>query len=66
MDTVSLYERKCPLQDIYEMGVKRYGKISVHYANRADRTQSIPEQCPWTLEELVGCTVNEQLDKLPD
>lgn len=54
------------LQDIYEMGVKRYQKVSRHYPDRADRSQVIPEHCPWSLEELVDSTVDELLEHLPD
>ena len=54
------------LQDIYEVGVKRYQKVSGHYPDRADRSQSIPEHCPWSLEELLDSTVDELLGHLPD
>lgn len=54
------------LQGIYEAGVKRYIKICGHYPNRMDRAQSIPEHCPWTLEELVNDTVDGLLGYLQD
>ncbi len=54
------------LQDIYEAGVKRYHKASKRYPNRKDRSQSIPEHCPWTLEELVNDTVDGLLEYLQD
>lgn len=65
-DTVLTEYLSRALQDIYETGVKRYIKICGHYPNRMDRTQSIPEQCPWSLEELVNGTVDELLKHLPD
>lgn len=54
------------LQDIYEAGVERYKKASEYYPNRVDRSQLIPEHCPWSLEELINDTVDELLEKLPD
>lgn len=54
------------LQDIYEAGVKRYHKVSKRYPGRKDRSQSIPEHCPWTLEELMDSTVDGLLEYLPD
>lgn len=65
-DTVLTEYLSGALQDIYEAGVKRYIKICGHYPNRTDRTQSISEQCPWGLEELVNGTVDELLKHLPD
>lgn len=65
-DTVLTEYLSGALQDIYEAGVKRYHKVSDHYANRKDRSQTIPEHCPWKLEELVDGTVDELLKKLPD
>lgn len=65
-DTVLTEYLSGALQEIYEEGVKRYHKVSDHYANRKDRSQTIPEHCPWTLEELVDGTVDELLKKLPD
>lgn len=54
------------LQNIYEAGVKRYQKVCERYPDRADRSQVIPEHCPWSLEELVDSMVDELLKKLPD
>lgn len=65
-DTVLTEYLSGALQDIYEAGVKRYIKICGNYPNRVDRTQFIPEQCPWSLEELVNGTVDELLEHLPD
>lgn len=54
------------LQDIYEAGVKRYHKVSGYYPDRKDRSQTIPEHCPWTVEELVNDTVDGLLEYLQD
>ena len=53
------------LQDIYVAEAKRYKKVSGYYSERADRSQFVPEYCPWSLEELINSTVDELLEKLP-
>ncbi len=65
-DTVLIEYLSGALQGIYEVGVKRYQKVSDRYPNRKDRSQSIPEHCPWTLEELVNDTVDGLLEYLQD
>lgn len=65
-DTVLTEYLSDALQEIYEAGVKRYIKIRGQYPNRMDRSQSIPEKCPWSLEELVNGTADELLEHLTD
>lgn len=65
-DTVLTEYLSGALQEIYETGVKRYHKVSDRYPNRKDRSQMIPEHCPWTLGEMVDGTVEGLLGKLPD
>lgn len=65
-DTMLIDYLSDSLQDIYEAGVKRYQKVSEYYPNRANRSQVVPEHCPWSLEELINDTVEELLQKLPD
>jgi len=65
-DTMLIDYLSGAIQEIYEAGVRRYQKESVFYPNRKDRTQTVPEHCPWSLEELINGTVDELLEKLPD
>lgn len=65
-DTVLTEYLSGALQDIYKVGVKRYHKVSDRYPSRKDRSQTIPEHCPWTLEELMDGTVEGLLEHLPD
>ncbi len=52
------------LQEIYEAGVKRYHKVSDRYPNRRDRSQTIPEHCPWTLDDLMDLEAEELVDDM--
>lgn len=65
-DTVLTEYLSDTLQEIYEAGVKRYHKVSDRYPSRKDRSQTIPEHCPWALEELMDGTVEGLLEHLPD
>ncbi len=48
------------------MGVVRYRKVSELYPDRHDRPQTVPEHCPWSLEELINDMADELLEKLPN
>lgn len=53
------------LQDIYEVGVAYYDKAAKKYPDLIPGLQFIPNECPWTLEELLDNTIDELLSVLP-
>lgn len=65
-DTALIGHLSNDIQDIYEMGVVRYRKVSELYPDRHDRPQTVPEHCPWSLEELINDMADELLKKLPN
>ncbi|MBD5504054.1 MAG: DUF29 family protein [Lachnospiraceae bacterium] len=50
-DTISTDYLSDMLQDIYGAEVKRFQRVSEYYPNCADRSQIVPEHCPWSLED---------------
>jgi len=50
---------------IYLRGIRTYRDHDKENPNLKTITRSLPEQCPWTLEELVEGSINVLLLKLP-
>ena len=53
------------IDDIYEVAVAYYKDDARLYADLTQGLEYIPEECPWTLEELMDDTIDEILKKLP-
>ena len=54
------------LQDRYEVAVFMYQKDVKWYSDLEDGIKFIPEECPWTLDELLDSDLKDLLSKLPD
>lgn len=52
------------IDDIYEVGVEYYKRDAEEYPDLKDGLSQIPEECPWTLEELLDKDIDYLLDKL--
>jgi hypothetical protein len=56
------------IQEAYEGGIYFY-KLAIKKKGYEDLIKGldlIPDECPWTLEELMEDNINELFDKLPD
>lgn len=53
-------------QDIYEYGVQCYKRAAKEQLDLWDMVSLLPEECPWTLEELMEKENYELLQKLPE
>lgn len=53
-------------QDIYEYGVQCYKRAAKSQLDLRDMVSLLPEECPWTLEELMENENYELLQKLPE
>ena len=52
------------LDNIYGIGVAYYKDDAKKYPDLVDGLELIPEECPWTLEELLDESIDHLLDKL--
>ena len=53
-------------QDIYEYGVRCYKRAAKEQLDLRDMLSLLPEECLWTLEELMENDIYELLSKLPE
>ena len=53
-------------QGIYEYGVQCYKRAAKRQLDLRDMVSLLPEECPWTLEELMEEENYELLQKLPE
>jgi hypothetical protein len=54
------------LQNIYEFAIDEYTGACRKYADLKDGLTKIPEQCPWTLKQLMDDDIPELVSVLPD
>lgn len=54
------------IQNMYEDGINEYKKDSKKYSDLRDGLELIPEECPWTLEELMKEEVEVLISKLKE
>ena len=52
------------LQNIYEDSIEYYKDAAKKYPDLVDGIELIPEECPWTLEELMDESIDDLLEKL--
>ena len=53
------------MQDFYEAAISYYKDAAAEYSDLRDGIEMIPEEVPWTLEELMDQDINSILNKLP-
>lgn len=53
-------------QGIYEYGVQCYKRAAKEQLDLRDMVSLLPEECPWTLGELMENDIYELLQKLPE
>ncbi len=54
------------INDCYEYGVVLYTRDSDEYPDLKVGLSQIPEECPWTLEEIIDETIDYLLNKLDE
>jgi hypothetical protein len=54
------------ISSIYRGGIRRYISASDHDASLFINKDLIPEECPWTLEELMDDEIVDLVEKLPN
>ncbi len=65
-DTLLIERLTGEFQDIYEYGVQFYKRAAKEQLDLRDMVSLLPEECPWTLEELMENDIYELLSKLPE
>ena len=54
------------IENAYITGVRLYNKAAKKYPDLEDGLKLIPEDCPWTLEELMENDIDDLLESLND
>lgn len=54
------------IEDCYDYGVALYRKASNDYPDLKPGLKYIPDECPWTLEELIDDSIDVLLDKIDE
>lgn len=52
------------IEDCYDYGVGLYRRASKDYPDLKEGLSQIPEECPWTLEEIIDEDIDYLLDKI--
>lgn len=52
------------IEDCYKHGVGLYRRASEDYPDLKEGLSQIPEECPWTLEEIIDEGIDYLLDKI--
>lgn len=52
------------IEDCYDYGVGLYRRASKDYPDLKEGLSQIPEECPWTLEEIMDESIDYLLDKI--